>query len=242
MVFMGSDPLKRPDLFFLIRKSVALGLRICVSPSATAILSREAIREFKKEGVAHMVVVIDDVMDDDCALEALEEARKVGLATQVQTTVKRWNMHFLDEIAERVEEAKARVWNLLLDGLDTEEFKDVFERLYKISQSASFDVRAAERTAGYVATQVPERSNSDSRAFVFISHTGEIHPSGFLALSAGNVRFDSPVEVYLNSSLFSILRDSDGHPVECRGCDYRNICGGSRAWAYALTGAGSLYA
>jgi MoaA/NifB/PqqE/SkfB family radical SAM enzyme len=43
--------------------------------------------------------------------------------------------------------------------------------------------------------------------FVFISHTGEIYPSGFLPVSAGNVRCESLVDVYQNSMLFRVLRD-----------------------------------
>jgi MoaA/NifB/PqqE/SkfB family radical SAM enzyme len=50
MVFTGGDPLKRPDLFLLLRRSVALGLRTNVSPSATPLLTREVIREFKNCG------------------------------------------------------------------------------------------------------------------------------------------------------------------------------------------------
>jgi MoaA/NifB/PqqE/SkfB family radical SAM enzyme len=235
MVLTGSDPLKRPDLFLLIRKCVELGLRTTVSPSATAFLSREAIREFEKEGVKQMVVAMDDAMAPsfDCTMEALEEAGRIGLATQVQTTVTRWTMYLLEDIADRVERAGARVWSLFLDALNDKEFKEVFESLCDISQRVPFEVRVAD----YTASQVPQSNNSDERGFVFISHIGEIHPSGFLAVSAGNVRRDSLVDVYRNSSLFSILRGTFDYPVECRGCSSRNVCGGSRARAYALTGA-----
>src|ERR1022692_1019637 len=54
MVFTGGDPLKRPDLFQLIEKSVELGLRTHISPSATPLLTREVVRKFKKAGVALM--------------------------------------------------------------------------------------------------------------------------------------------------------------------------------------------
>jgi radical SAM protein with 4Fe4S-binding SPASM domain len=77
---------------------------------------------------------------------------------------------------------------------------------------------------------------SDGRGFVFVSHTGEIYPSGFLPLSAGNVRTDRLTEVYRNSSLFRILRDPERREGKCGRCEYTKICGGSRARAYALTG------
>jgi radical SAM protein with 4Fe4S-binding SPASM domain len=77
---------------------------------------------------------------------------------------------------------------------------------------------------------------SDGRGFVFVSHTGEVFPSGFLPLSAGNVRHTSLVDLYRNSALFRFLRDPDGRHGKCGVCEYRKICGGSRARAYAPTG------
>ena len=77
---------------------------------------------------------------------------------------------------------------------------------------------------------------SDGRGFVFISHTGEIYPSGFLPVSGGNVRNDSLVDVYQNSSLFRILREPSAKLGKCSYCEFTKICGGSRARAYALTG------
>ena len=77
---------------------------------------------------------------------------------------------------------------------------------------------------------------SDGRGFVFVSHTGEIYPSGFLPVSAGNVRHARLTSVYRNSSLFRILRDPAKREGKCGRCEYTKICGGSRARAYALTG------
>lgn len=77
---------------------------------------------------------------------------------------------------------------------------------------------------------------NDGDGFLFISHRGEIYPSGFLPLSAGNVRRDDVVDVYRNSELFCSLRDRDGLKGKCGVCEFREVCGGSRARAYAMTG------
>lgn len=77
---------------------------------------------------------------------------------------------------------------------------------------------------------------NDGKGFVFVSHTGEIYPSGFLPISGGNVRTHSLVDVYRDSPLFRAIRDYDGLLGKCGLCEYKNICGGSRARAYALTG------
>ena len=59
MVFTGGDPLKRPDLFDLIRYSVKIGLRTNVTPSATPLLTAEAIDGFKEAGVSRMAISVD---------------------------------------------------------------------------------------------------------------------------------------------------------------------------------------
>jgi len=77
---------------------------------------------------------------------------------------------------------------------------------------------------------------NDGDGFVFISHTGEVYPSGFLPVSGGNVRRESLVEIYRSSPLFRALRDRDLLKGKCGMCEYKNVCGGSRARAYAVTG------
>lgn len=77
---------------------------------------------------------------------------------------------------------------------------------------------------------------NDGDGFVFVSHTGAIHPSGFLPVSAGNVRRDDIVEVYRDGALFRALRDRERLRGKCGVCEYRDVCGGSRARAYAMTG------
>jgi AdoMet-dependent heme synthase len=77
---------------------------------------------------------------------------------------------------------------------------------------------------------------NDGDGFVFISHVGAIHPSGFLPIAAGNVRRDSVVDVYRNAPLFTSLRDRSLLKGKCGVCEYRDVCGGSRARAWAVTG------
>ncbi|MEX2529955.1 MAG: TIGR04053 family radical SAM/SPASM domain-containing protein [Gemmatimonadota bacterium] len=80
------------------------------------------------------------------------------------------------------------------------------------------------------------RGVNEGSGFVFISHRGEIMPSGFLPLARGNVRTHDLVDVYRDDELFRSLRDPDGFGGKCGVCEFRSICGGSRARAYALTG------
>ena len=80
------------------------------------------------------------------------------------------------------------------------------------------------------------RGVNDGNGFLFVSHLGEIYPSGFLPLSAGNVRTHDLADVYRNSELFRTLRDPERLEGKCGVCEYRTVCGGSRARAHAMTG------
>ncbi|WP_276255824.1 TIGR04053 family radical SAM/SPASM domain-containing protein [Halomontanus rarus] len=69
--------------------------------------------------------------------------------------------------------------------------------------------------------------------FAFVSHTGEVYPSGFLPKSAGNVREQPITDLYRDSPLFRSLRDRDRLEGKCGACPYRTVCGGSRSRANA---------
>jgi radical SAM protein len=76
----------------------------------------------------------------------------------------------------------------------------------------------------------------DGNGIMFVSHAGEVRPSGFFPESAGNVRVADPVQLYRDSGLFRALRRPDLLGGRCGRCEWREACGGSRARALAATG------
>lgn len=152
------------------------------------------------------------------------------------------------------------------DVASAREFEAVFNQLYDLSRTAPFDIKAtaaphyarlvlqrktAERrngeqsdsdvlTNGLAFSQTDgigrARNVTDGDGFMFISHIGDIFPSGFLPVRAGNVRDDDLVDVYRNAPLFRSLRDRSQLKGKCQVCEFRPVCGGSRARAYAVTG------
>jgi radical SAM protein len=149
----------------------------------------------------------------------------------------------------------------LNDLLSAEEFESVFAKVYSLSKTASFDIktteaqhyrrfmvqqRVAERKLGLGVDSVHERSVdaigraprglNDGKGFVFISHKGDVFPSGFLPFAAGNIRERELSAIYRESPLFRNLRDTSKLEGKCGACEFKEICGGSRARAYALTG------
>jgi radical SAM protein with 4Fe4S-binding SPASM domain len=83
---------------------------------------------------------------------------------------------------------------------------------------------------------VPGLGMRDGNGVMFISHTGEVQPSGFLPLTAGYARTENPLRIYRESPLFQDLRRTDLFTGRCGCCEFREICGGSRARAYAASG------
>jgi radical SAM protein len=201
----------------------------------------------------------------DRAMFALRHARDIGLDTQLQTTVTRRNMARLSEMAEIAKEVRTKMWSLFFlivtgraaegDDLLAPEYEQVFEFMYELSKTAPFGIKTTEAMhyRRYIAQRMRAEHGhtenesakgvafrtagvSDGKGFVFVSHTGEIFPSGFLPVSGGNVLQDSLTDVYRNSHLFRTLRDTDQREGKCGICEYKKVCGGSRSRAYAFTG------
>jgi radical SAM protein len=106
-----------------------------------------------------------------------------------------------------------------------------------------------ERLKAGLASIVAERSLSPKEnivrtpmhinagnGFVFISRRGEVFPSGFMPISAGNVKEQSLMEIYRKAPLFNDLRDTTKFEGRCGLCEFVGVCGGSRSRAYAVTG------
>ncbi len=288
-VFSGGDALKRPDIVELVRHGADLGLRMAITPATTPLATREKLQELKDAGLARLAVSLDGshpgIHDEfrrvagsfEHGRRILRTAQEIGLSTQVNTVVAKHNLDDLEALIALMTELGIVFWEVFLlvpmgrarpeDVASAEEFEAVFNRLYDLSKTAPFDIKAtaapqysrvvlqrkvAERRAGRrgeaadvltdgVAHSLKDgigraRGVNDGDGFLFVSHTGEIFPSGFLPVSAGNVRTDDLVEVYRTAPLFLALRDRDLFTGKCGVCEYLSVCGGSRARAYAVTG------
>ncbi len=288
-VLTGGDPLKRPDTVEIVRYGAELGLRMAMTPSGTPLMTPEVLRELRDAGLSRLAVSLDGscaAIHDafrgvagsfDWTLRMLEAARELGLSTQVNTTVSRYNVDDFDALCSLMTRLGIALWSVFFlvptgrarpqDLVSAEGFERVFHAMYDLSRSAPFDIKStaapqyrrvilqrqvAERRAGErTETPLPltagvgfsladgvgrARGVNDGDGFVFVSHVGAICPSGFLPIPAGNVRTHDLVEVYRTSPLFVALRDRDRLKGKCGVCEYRDVCGGSRARAFALTG------
>jgi AdoMet-dependent heme synthase len=152
---------------------------------------------------------------------------------------------------------------LIKQMISAQEHERIFHWLYDLSKIASFDIKSTAapmyrrvaiqrkkaedngkqpltfQGAGFQyadGLHRPKKGVNDGNGFLFISHTGEVEPSGFLPISAGNVREQDVVALYRNAALFRDLRDYSKLKGKCGRCEYREICGGQRGRAYSVTG------
>jgi AdoMet-dependent heme synthase len=195
-------------------------------------------------------------------LRMLDFARRLEMPVQVNTTVARGNLHQLDAIAELLTEKGIAMWSVFFlvpvgRGVEEprilpDEYEAAFERLWLHAQRQPYAVKTTE--APHYRRFVLQRGGDplaepggrrgrrgplgigDGKGIMFVGHTGEIYPAGFLPLCCGRFPRDSVVEVYQRHPTFLALRDPDGFKGRCGVCEFRRVCGGSRARAYATTG------
>lgn len=79
------------------------------------------------------------------------------------------------------------------------------------------------------------KGTRDGRGILFVSATGDVYPAGFLPIVLGNVKRDDVADIYRDHPLLQDIRAARFHG-KCGRCEYRTLCGGSRARAFAAAG------
>lgn len=189
-------------------------------------------------------------------VRALRWARDARLGIEINTVVTRDNVTDLAAIAEMIDAFRIDAWNVhflvpLLpawrkdDAITAEQAESAFAALAAISSIAKYRVRVVE--APEYRRYLSQKSHwADFSGYidntdvvddvVFITADGDVRPSEFLPLSGGNLRELSLKKIVKSSDLFVALRDRAKLSGKCKRCDYRSVCGGSRARAFAVAG------
>jgi len=197
-------------------------------------------------------------------IRAAHFAREAGLPLQINTLITADTLKDLPQIYALVKTLAIIRWSLfflipvgrgrLLNEISPAQCETLLQWLYALSKEAPFVIATTEaphfRRVAWLMTGMEGQDTAriwhspmgmglgvrDGNGIMFISHAGEVYPSGFLPLSAGNVRKSNPLEIYRNSELFRSIRDTHSYRGKCGRCEFNGICGGSRARAYAKTG------
>lgn len=154
----------------------------------------------------------------------------------------------------------------VLKSCTAEQFESLFDKLHTLSKRVDFMIKVTEgqhyrrfimeqegaaqgRRLGGAGEATEIKPSADGRAigtsskvvnagsgFCFVDHVGDLYPSGFLPLVAGNVRQDDIVQVYRSHPMFLELRDPSLLKGKCGRCEFKRVCGGSRSRAHAVHG------
>jgi len=318
LILTGGDPFKRTDIYELIDHAISHGLDVSITPSATPLVTPDAIERLRDAGISRMAISIDGADAGthdlnrgvagsfDLSLKILQHAHRCGLGTQINTTLTPGNVDQIGEMAGLFDELKILLWSVFFlvpvgradrsERLDAAASEAAFAELYRESCNRSYLIKTTEAPhyrryllqrwkqakhqarrdavsepnaghsnaghsnaghsnaghsngghpnvgpaeTGHPAKQQPPPFSrggvNDGKGVMFIGHDGAIHPSGFLPIDCGKFPQLHVVDVYQNSPIFRQLRDSDALSGKCGDCEFRKICGGSRARAYATTG------
>lgn len=199
----------------------------------------------------------------DMTMQAFEWAADLGLPVQVNTLVTDQTLADLPAVYDLLTTKTVMRWALFflisvgrgtaLTEISPGDAERLFRWVYQTSRQAPFAIKTTEAThyrrvamrlmaaEGKSEAEI-DRSPvgrgfgiRDGNGIMFVSHVGDVYPSGFLPSRVGNVRTDSIVDLYRDSETFRSLRDVSRFEGRCGRCEYADRCGGSRARAYAWT-------
>lgn len=199
-------------------------------------------------------------------MNATKFAVDAGLEFQINTTVTRSNMDQIEAIQDMVIDLGASAHHIFLlvptgrgrnlagEVISAQEYENVLSWFYDRQLELDIELKATcaphyhrilrQRSKG---TEVKvdfqtfgpsafSRGCLGGQGFVFISHTGQVQPCGYLELDCGQVKKQDFGDIYRTSPEFLKLRDRNAYVGKCGPCEYHKVCGGCRARAFENTG------
>lgn len=205
----------------------AAGLRLQINSTVT------------KSTVLELPALLRDVIELGAALWSVFFLVPTGRGEQLSVLspediedVLHWLADMSRHIAIKTTEAPQyrRVVLQQAAGTDRAQLGRLYRQLTELTEAELAGVPVRRRPAR------PPIDVNAGRGFVFIDHTGHVYPSGFLPHVAGDVRRTPLPDIYRGAPIMQALRAPAGFGGNCGRCEFRDVCGGSRSRAYAITG------
>lgn len=200
----------------------------------------------------------------DRTMQAIAWAQELEFPLQVNTLVAQETAADLPAVYDLLAPFGLARWSLfflisvgrgkVLQPLPAAEAEALMRWVYRLSKQAPFVVATTEapsyrrvaieqmRTEGMTGEQIKRSPAArgfrirDGHGVMFVSHSGDVCPAGFLPIPTGNVRTANLADLYRRHELFQAMHDPGQFHGRCGECEYHLLCGGSRARAYAATG------
>ncbi len=202
----------------------------------------------------------------ESALRGIDILKNEGLSFQINTTITKRNLTQIPNIYELALELGASALHIFLlvptgrgediesDEIPPEEYERVLNWFYDMSKNSRIQLKATcaphyfrimrqrAKAEGIKITRETHGLEAITKGclggsgFCFVSSTGNVYPCGYLPALAGNIRQKPFKMIWEKSKVFNDLRDPGKLKGKCGDCEYRAVCGGCRARAYAATG------
>lgn len=264
IILSGGEPLLRTDIFDLAGYATGQGVRVSLASNGT-LITPEIVDKIKRAGIKRVSISLDgpSPMTHDAtrgsgtfnfAMEGIKNLQgKVDF--QINMTITKENLDQVRatmDLAERLGAVAFHLFFLVPTGRGREEElvtpveqDEVLRWVAKECRNRNIEVKVTcapqyGRVIREVLTEAERKGMMGSSclagtSFVFVSRTGDVCPCGYLPVVAGNVREESFPEIWEGSPVFLDLRKRE-LLGRCGDCEYRKVCGGCRARAYAKTG------
>jgi heme b synthase len=202
----------------------------------------------------------------EAALFGIDILKNAGISFQINTTITKRNLTEIPNIYELALELGASALHIFLlvptgrgeeiesEEIPSEEYERVLNWFYDKSKTSRIQLKAT--CAPHYFRIMRQRAKTErikitrethgleamtkgclgGSGFCFVSSKGDVYPCGYLPALAGNIRQKPFKMIWEKSKVFNDLRDMGKLKGKCGECEYRAVCGGCRARAYALTG------
>ena len=193
----------------------------------------------------------------DKAIEGIKKAKANGVEIQINSTISKRNIDLLPKIMELAKSLGVKAYHLFLlvptgrgklmenEELSPEQYEEALKFLSRIKKDFPLELKVTcaphfnrillQSDCGE-AGQLKGRGCMGGVSFCFISHTGDLQPCGYLELKCGNVRKEGFKKAWFESEVFNNIRDFSKYNGKCGVCEFKTVCGGCRARAYAKYG------
>lgn len=277
IILTGGEPLMRTDVYSIAEYARGKGLRVVMGTNGTLVTPQVAVR-LKASGLSRISVSLDfptaEKQDKfrgqqgafEAALSGIRSIRKSGIEVQINCTLTRLNIAYLNDLLSLALHEGAVAFHpffLVPTGrgkglsdveLSAGEYESALNWIYdkqlelgdkiffKPTDAPHYLRILSQRGASPATGRHHGGADSVSRGcmagsgFCFISHTGRVQGCGYLDLEAGNIRNQPFGDIWRDSPLFKQLRDLSAIKGKCGTCEYKRICGGCRARALETTG------
>ncbi|MFQ5675990.1 MAG: radical SAM protein [bacterium] len=265
LILSGGEPLLRPDLDALVARAAAVGMTVVLGTNGT-LLTDDRSRALAESGLSGVGISLDSLVSSRhdafrgvagawrAAIEGINAAERAGLDVQIQMTLTRDTLGELPEVVQFARQARVRVLTIFflvctgrgqdLVDLTPEEYERALEWLADVkTDGVMIRPRCAPTFRRVLAQTKPDSFllNSDAgrcmagKNYCRIMPDGKLTPCPYMPLVAGSLREHSFGAIWRSAQHFQALRNP-ALQGRCGVCEYRELCGGCRARAFAASG------